>query len=167
MGGLFLSEHPGVPLRPERPSTWRAAITELLRNHPDVHLSHIKQFEFGAEAVKPTGLLACRMPKLLRILRSLAMPNATKPSEVAIGVGPDGAFRTAKLKEYPPLLCEGFARAFCEHFRSAIRAGHVRFLPAWATTFGDLKEWVTGAADASAAIRANAAWMPDHQPRHT
>ena len=167
LGGLFLSEHPGVPLRrPERPSTWRAAITELLRDHPDVNLSHIKQFEFGAAAVKPTGLLACRMPRLQRILRSLAMPNVTKPVEVAIGVGPDGEFRTAKLKEYPPLLCEGFARAFCEHFRSAIRAGHVRFLPAWETTHDDLKEWVTGAAQASAVIRANAAWLPDYQPRN-
>ena len=164
-GGLFLSEHPGVPLCPDRPSTWRAALTELLRGHPDVQLSHIRQFEFGAEAVKPTGLMACRMPRLLRILRGFASPDAVKPAEVAIGVGIDGSFKTAKLKEYPPRLCEGLARAFCEHFRMAIRAGQIRHVPEWETTGGDLKEWVTGAAQASSSIRTNASWLPDHQPR--
>lgn len=165
-GGLFLSEHPGVPLCPERPSTWRAALTELLRGHPEVHLSHIRQFEFGADAVKPTGLMACRMPRLLRILRAHADPAAVKPTEGAIGLGSDGAFKTAKLKEYPPRLCEGLARSFCDHFRTAIKTGHVRYLPEWGSTYGDLKEWVEGAAQISSHIRTNAVWMPDHQPRH-
>ena len=165
-GGLFLSEHPGVPLCPERPSTWRAALTELLRGHPDVHLSHIRQFEFGAEAVKPTGLMSCRMPRLLRILRGYADPDAVKPAEGAIGLGSDGSFKTAKLKEYPPRLCEGLARSFCEHFRTAIKAGQTRHLPEWGSTDSDLKEWVDGAVQASSSIRTNAVWMPDHQLRH-
>lgn len=74
---------------------WRAALTELLRNHADVHLSHIKQYEFGAPAIKPTGLLACRMPYLQKILRMLVLNDVPKPREAAIGLGADGTFKTS------------------------------------------------------------------------
>lgn len=67
-GGLFLSEHPGMPKDPDRPSTWRAPLTLLLRKHVDVGLSHINQWQWGADAVKPTGLLAHRLPRLHRSL---------------------------------------------------------------------------------------------------
>ena len=91
-----------------------------------------------------------------------------RPREAAIGVSADGTFKTASLKEYPPRLCEGLARALANHLRDELRAGHYRYVPAWAANERSdnyLKEWVAGAAEASACIRENAIWLPDHQPR--
>ena len=166
-GGVFLSEHPGEPRDLERPTTWRAALTMLLRSHTDVRFGHIQQYEFGAPAVKPTGLLSCRLPGLFRTLRRHVLPHATRPAEAAIGVGGDGVFRTSKLKEYPPRMCEAFARVFSDHFRTEILARRCRTVPEWsdATQLRDLKEWVAEATAASACIRAEAVWLPDYQPR--
>ena len=41
-------------------------------------------------------------------------------------------------------------------------------MPDWvamASPFADLKDWVAGVAAASTEMRANSAWMPDHQSR--
>ena len=168
-GGVFLSEHPGEPRDLQRPTTWRAAITQLLRSHTEVRFGHIKQYEFGAPAVKPTGLLSYQLPGLFRTLRHYVLPNVTKPTEPAIGVGGDGVFRTAKLKEYPPRMCEAFARVFSDHFRTEILARRCRIVPEWADAAQcvDLKAWLAEAATASAKIRTDAAWLPDYQPRFT
>lgn len=60
-GGVYLSEHPVARDDPTRPTIWRAGLTELLRGHPDARLQRICQCEWGAGAVKPTGLLGLRM----------------------------------------------------------------------------------------------------------
>ena len=84
-GGLYISEHPGMPTDPTRPTIWRAPMTELMRKHPEVRLSHVNQWRWGAEAIKPTGLLAHRIPKLLGSLYSCSLPDVKKPSVAAIG----------------------------------------------------------------------------------
>lgn len=166
-GGLFLSEHPGMPADPERPSTWRAPLTQLLRKHPDVFLNHIQQWRWGADAVKPTGLLAHRLPKLLASLYACSVPDARRPTTVAIGKSPEGDVKTAKLKEYPEALSAAFARAFSDQLRVERRAGH--FAPA--TPWDNLHEgqslrgWLKEAAAASSEIRADATVLPDYQPR--
>ena len=166
-GGVFLSEHPGLPRDPDRPTTWRAPLTMLLRAHTAVSFGQSQQFEYGAPAVKPTGLLSCRLPGLFRILKEHALPRASRPTEPAIGLGPDGEFKTSRLKECPPRLCQAFARVFCEHFRTAVRTRHFYHVPAWddPAMHSDLKQWLIGAASASKVIRTSAPWLPDFQCR--
>ena len=72
----------------------------------------ICQYEWGASAVKPTGLLRLRMPGLLPALRTTAGPHAQKPQQAAIGCNAAGVFKTAELKEYPERLCKGLAWTF-------------------------------------------------------
>lgn len=135
-GGLYISEHPGMPTDPERPTIWRAPMTELLRQHPDVHLSHVSQWQWGAGAVKPTGLLAHRLPRLLASLYSCSLPDAVKPTSAAIGKSPEGEFRTAKLKEYPVALSAGLAAAFCDQVRADMRAGRLAPAKSWSNFLG-------------------------------
>ena len=166
-GGLFLSEHPGMPKDPTRPTTWRTPLTELFRQHPDINLSHIGQWQWGAEAVKPTGLLAHRLPRLLSSLYACSLPDVIRPQVAAIGKAPDGEFRTSRLKEYPTALSRAIATAFCDQLRMDLRAGHFAEVKPW-NSFPNgqaLREWIREAASASAQIRHNAAVLPDYQPR--
>ena len=166
-GGLYISEHPGIPTDPARPTIWRAPMTELLRQHPDVHLNHVSQWQWGAGAVKPTGLLAHRLPRLLASLYSCSLPDVVKPTVAAIGKSPAGEFRTANLKEYPVALSAGLAKAFCDQVRADMRAGHLTPTKSWSEFHGgtELLAWVQEAAAASAAIRNDASVLPDYQPR--
>ena len=166
-GGLFISEHPGMPKDPDRPTTWRAPLTELLRQHPDVHLSHISQWQWGAEAVKPTGLLAHRLPRLMTSMYSCSLPEARRPEVAAIGKSPEGDFRTAKLKEYPRALSKALATAFCDQVRADARAGHLADPKPWSQLADgpSLWQWIQEAAESSEQIRTNASVLPDYQPR--
>ena len=166
-GGLFLSEHPGMPQDPQRPTTWRAPLTQLLRQHTDVHLSHIGQWQWGAEAVKPTGLLAHRMPRLLASLYACSLPDVRRPDVAAIGKAENGEFRTSKLKEYPPALSKAFATAFGDQIRADMRAGHLTAAQPW-QSFSEgpaLWRWIWEAAQCSEHIRHDAPVLPDYQPR--
>lgn len=166
-GGLFLSEHPGMPKDPDRPSTWRAPLTVLLRRHAAVCPSHINQWQWGADAVKPTGLLAHCLPRLHRSLYSCSLPDARRPVTAAIGKAHDGAFRTAHLKEYPAALSAAFATAFCDQVRDDLRAGRIAVAKQWSTLPNGqaLCDWIQEAAQASAQIRLGATVLPDYQPR--
>lgn len=166
-GGLFLSEHPAMPRDPTRPTTWRAPLTELLRQHPDVHLNHIGQWQWGADAVKTTGLLAHRMPRLLTSLYACRLPDAVRPQVAAIGKAANGEFRTSRLKEYPTALSRAIAVAFCDQLRMDLRAGHFAEVKPWDSlpNGSALKVWIQETAHASAQIRHDAAVLPDYQPR--
>ena len=166
-GGLFLSEHPGMPKDPTRPSTWRAPLTVLLRGHADVGLSHIGQWQWGADAVKPTGLLAHRLPRLHHSLYSCRVAEARRPEVAMIGKAPNGEFRTAHLKEYPAALSQAFATAFCDQVRDDLRAGRIAEAQQWADLPNGfaLRDWIFEAAQASAQIRLEATALPDYQPR--
>jgi hypothetical protein len=166
-GGLYISEHPGMPTDLPRPTIWRAPLTELMRKHPEVRLSHINQWRWGAEAIKPTGLLAHRLPKLLGSLYSCSLPDAKRPSVAAIGKSREGEFRTARLKEYPVALSAALAAAFCEQVRADMRAGRLKPAKGWDTIpeGASLRDWVRDTAEVSASIRQDATILPDYQPR--
>ena len=85
-GGYAVSEHPWIPRDPELPSIWRTAVIELLCKHPQVQLHRVEQWMWGSTVVKPTGLLAIRLPKLWASTRSRVLPNMERPQSVAIGV---------------------------------------------------------------------------------
>ena len=61
-GGVFIGEHPARPTDDTRPSIWTSPIVQLLLSLPDLHLHYIAQYCWGADAVKPTGLLTWALP---------------------------------------------------------------------------------------------------------
>lgn len=168
-GGLYLSEHPAMPAELERPSIWRASATELLRQHGDVRYSQVSQWQWGAEAVKPTGLLSHCLPRLMRSMYAEVDAEAVKPTTPAIGKDGSGAFRTAKLKEYPNRFCSALARAFCDQLHEEVRKGQTRQAEAWANFPGGsaVQKWLQGASEAGRSISTEARWLPDFQPRHS
>eukprot|EP00435_Cladocopium_sp_Y103_P048694 s758_g14.t1 len=167
-GGLFLSEHPAVPHDESRASTWTAGITQLLRDHIGVDLRHISQWQWGATAVKPTGLLSLGLPRLIPSMNKQKLPGATRPAQHAIGKNASGEFRTMCLKEYPDQLCLSFATAFADQLRQDLRAGHCHHVDGWTSgdNFFALRQWVLDAAEAGRTIKSEASCLPDYQPRY-
>eukprot|EP00438_Fugacium_kawagutii_P029959 Skav226341 [mRNA] locus=scaffold3640:86953:89090:+ [translate_table: standard] len=160
-GGLWLSEHPAPPKDPSHASTWSAAITELIRAHPDAHLRLVMQYKWGASVPKPTGLLGIRLPKLIQDLHTRADDSATYPVDVAIGRDPsNGEFRTAKHKEYPERFCAGLSFAVFSQLKRAQQSGTVRVTHLKAG--GALHAWIMEVADVSKKIR-DVSWLPDFQ----
>ena len=101
MGGVYVAEHPAPPTEVSRPSIWTSPIIQLLLGLPDLVLHCVAQYRWGAEAVKPTGLLVWDMPFFRRDMYSLALTDVAKPTVAAIGTDSTGQFRTARHKEYP------------------------------------------------------------------
>eukprot|EP00435_Cladocopium_sp_Y103_P035191 s524_g9.t1 len=161
-GGLLISEHPAPPQAEERPTIWRIPLTQLLRQHPEVRLSVIGQWEWHAPAVKPTGLLSVRIPFLVPSMRSVGGLNTVKPKVVIVGKGPDGCFKTAGLKEYPTKLSEGLSKALSDQLQRDARTGYLRECTALQDHL-DLADWLQQAAQACAAFSAATKWMPDYQ----
>ena len=159
-GGLFVEEHPGIPLQEIHPSVWRSALSKLFRQHPDVVLHEIAQWKFGAATVKPTGLMTLRLPFFIRDLFSQADETAVRPKAHAIGVDATGAFRTACHKEYPPRLSAGIACAVAHQLQRNIRARSVRTTDGPATS---LVQWIHDVAHECSHIRSEATWLPDYQ----
>eukprot|EP00438_Fugacium_kawagutii_P006589 Skav203063 [mRNA] locus=scaffold4669:131007:131771:+ [translate_table: standard] len=63
-GGLFLGEPPAPPVKTERPSVFTYALTDILKQHPDIHIDIYNQWMWRSKAVKPTGIIRLRVPQL-------------------------------------------------------------------------------------------------------
>lgn len=161
-GGYYISEHPAPPVLPERPSVWRAPLTLLLRQHPATRLNIINQWEWHAEAVKPTGLLSLGLPSLVRSMRSVPNLETQRPTTITVGKGPDGRFRTACLKEYPAKLSEALARSFTDQLTKDLRCGHWRRIEMPADD-AELWSWVQATAEAGMQNSVLTSWLPDFQ----
>ena len=159
-GGLFVEEHPGMPIHPDHPSVWKSALSRLFRRHPDIALHEIAQWKFGATTVKPTGLMCLRLPFFLRDLFLHAFANAIRPTSQAIGVAPNGEFRTACHKEYPRRLSAGIACAIAHQLQRNLRAGAISHVNCPATPHA---QWIHDVATDCSRIRAEATWLPDYQ----
>ena len=120
------------------------------------------QWKFGASSVKPTGLLACRLPFFLRDLYTHALPHVQKPATTSIGLGQDGQFRTACHKEYPEALSAGIAHAIEQELQRSLRAGTVQHRTGPAAP---ARDWLLEVAQACTEIREQAIWLPDFQPQ--
>eukprot|EP00435_Cladocopium_sp_Y103_P076325 s7_g91.t1 len=98
----------------------------------------------GAKSPKPTDLLALRLPGLLRDLHAWRV-RVELPRSATIGKNSQGAWNTAKLKEYPPSMCRALAGSFLKALRKVqiapVPDPAVEDLNLWhqmnATTFGD------------------------------
>ena len=128
---------------------------ELLLKHPDLQLHIVPQWPWGSSAIKPTGLVALRLPWFLKDL------YARRPSNPAIGKHSDGSFKTAAHKEYPEGLCRALAAAIIRPMTTECRAG--RFSPSAVNLTPDTSSWLEIAKTDSAVIREHAQWLPDFQ----
>lgn len=159
-GGLFLSEHPAPPPQQHFASIWRTGLMRLLTKHPDVHLHVLQQWKWGAESQKPTGVLAIGLPHFSRDVYRHVDPSLVRPTQGAIGKEESGAFRTSKLKEYPPLFCKGLAFSMgaqlMSHFQQ--RSFRPRHVPA------ELAAWLRETALESQRI-VDRSFLPDYQGR--
>lgn len=159
-GGYYLEEHPAPPKIKERPSLWTAPVTELLRSHPGVRLHIIPQRLFGADSIKPTGVLAAQLPSFARHFWQHKDNDAVRPSEVSIGLNAEGAFKTSHLKEYPTRLSKAFASAVWSQLRSDYQGGRVTFVKNPPAT---LMHWLQQAAASSRKTQEAEAMRADYQ----
>lgn len=159
-GGVFCSEHPGLPDDPTKASVWTMALTTLLRQHTAVKLHHVQQFRWGAASVKPTGLLLFNAPQALQHLYRFADWSIPKPEFTAIGKSSSGSFNTSSLKEYPAPLCQGFAEVFCLRLWAAYKASDTRVQHVAAGSPWHV--WFQEMAHVSEQIRLKE-WLPDYQ----
>ena len=110
VGRLGILEHPAPSDETWIASTWKLQVVRILTAHPAFRQYLIYQGVYGGHSPKPTTLLICsddhdEVAVILRIFAKTAMPKALK-------MGKDsstGCFSTAKLKNYPPLLCQALA----------------------------------------------------------
>ncbi len=110
VGRMGVLEHPAPSDEAWIASTWKLQITRILTAHPAFRQYLIHQGVYGGHSPKPTTLLICaddhdEVAAILRFYAQTAMPQALR-------MGKDsstGCFNTAKLKNYPPLLCKALA----------------------------------------------------------
>ena len=111
VGRMGVMEHPAPSEEAWIASTWKLSATAILSGHPAFRQYLIYQGLFGGHSPKPTTLLICtddheEVEKLLKSYAQTSMPEALR-------MGKDestGCFNTAKLKSYPPLLCQALAK---------------------------------------------------------
>eukprot|EP00438_Fugacium_kawagutii_P015517 Skav201958 [mRNA] locus=scaffold103:202287:208105:+ [translate_table: standard] len=108
--GCGLVEHPDEA-GDEDVSVWRIPIVAALRRSPEVDFLHATQGYHGSEGLKPTGLLALRLPGLHEDLQQGKLA-AWHHQGATHGQDSTGAYHSAKLKEYPPAFCRAIATTF-------------------------------------------------------
>ena len=108
-GGSVLLEHPAPPHDMDKPAIWRTSLVLfMLRDGWLFRRFTFKQGFFGACGAKPTTLLHANCP-IVDVLDEYALPSYQV--DELIGKDVNGEYKTAKAKEYPPLLCQCFALA--------------------------------------------------------
>lgn len=101
-------EHPAEPDAEELPSIWKLPVLQLILALPGAQRIKFAQGLLGADSPKPTEMLALNLPTLPKeIVHWRVTPDL--PTHRNIGVGKNGEFLTAQLKEYPPALCAALA----------------------------------------------------------
>ena len=90
------------------------------------------------------------------------LPEVTRPTQVAIGKGPDGLFKTSALKEYPEPFCAAIAGAIIDELYRRNRSSLCTPVD---PPEDDLVQWVIEAEKLCGQIRADATWLPDYQGR--
>eukprot|EP00438_Fugacium_kawagutii_P020591 Skav222346 [mRNA] locus=scaffold3497:127777:137324:- [translate_table: standard] len=159
-GGYYMEEHPAPPQDETRASLWTAPLTELLRSHPEVRLHLVNQWRFDAPNIKPTGVLALRLPKFPSSLWRHQNPDAQKPAQGAIGRNEAGHFRTACLKEYPGRFSKALASVVWDQLKSDHAAGRYRLVR---DPPDDLMDWLELVSQRSATHQHSTAMRADYQ----
>ena len=161
-GGVYLSEHPALPVDPEAASIWNTPWVRLLCAHPEVALHVVAQCRWGCTVSKSTGLLAVMLPIFAASMYSRQQQGAKAPTEVAIGIGHDGRFKTAAHKEYPMQFCDALAGTLVDHIQHCQRR---RLCKDSFALDPDLSEWLCEAAVQRGQVCKAATWLPHYQGR--
>ena len=90
-------------------SIWDLPRVTLVSEHSSVSNRTFCQGDLGAHQLKPTTLLAVRLPSLGECLLRRYVPRNIRVT--LTGKNDDGSFRTNPAKEYPSLMCQGMADA--------------------------------------------------------
>ena len=165
-GGFGVSEHPAPPKDPSRASIWRAETTRLmLQDTTAFRLTIVPQYLWGAPAIKATGLLNLRLPRLRAGMRQWELENPIKPDWQAIGVDEaTGCFRTSALKEYPTLFSGGLAEVFINALQRTARDDRLRDAQLRAPEISSqVEQWFSQVRAACTQIDMQATWLPDYQ----
>ena len=125
----------------------------MLRTLPEVTLHVIQQCEYGAKAVKPTGLLSLRIHSFWRSMERWRSPTPQEEIQPKIGRYRDGTFRTSELKEYPTGLSWSLAQCIVDSLRTTLRLGQLRTNP---PLDDSLRAWCDDAISAASIIRVDA-----------
>ena len=121
------------------------------------HSGSVEMGRFGPEA----NGAAYPQITVLFALASLARDDLRKPTYTAIGLNPDGSFRTSCLKEYPPLFSAALAKSVTDQLEYELRWGRICSTPSECPA--SLYSWILEAEEACSTIRSNG-WLPDYQP---
>ena len=92
-----------------RTPTWKASIfrtpvIRLLLQHSMIQLRNFQQGDWGAKSNKPTSLLTARLQGLAISMLRWRQSTPMSARTTSIGKDASGSFRTASLKEYPPMF---------------------------------------------------------------
>lgn len=161
----MLSEHPAPPKAPERVSIFTTPVAMLLRSFPEINLSVFPQGWWGAEAWKPTGLLALRLSKIHTSMNKWRLENPPTTFTPAIGRSSDGKFNTAALKEYPERFSYGMAQTISDELTSRVQNGQLCQSPVELPA--PVERWVDRMLEISGVVKADAVMHADYQPQRT
>ena len=93
-------------------------------------------------------------------MHSRQKADAAAPKEVAIGVGPNGQFRTSAHKEYPSHFCDALAGTVIDQINFSQRQ---RLCRASTDMDPEVLEWLQVTEEQCSALRTNTIWLPDYQ----
>ncbi len=161
-GGSMIIEHPAPTRKPGRAALFTMPLVEALLSLPEVVLYIIRQSDYGAKAIKPTGLLTLRVRSFWKSMRPWKSPTPANEIQPKIGRYRDGTFRTSELKEYPTGLSWSLAQCIVDSLKVTLRNGQWR-----SNTAMDEKllAWCNKAHQAAANVDDNAPILPDYQER--
>ena len=162
-GGSFINEHPGPPEAEWKASLYKTPLVAPMLQFPEVALRIVNQGDYGAISTKPTGLLALRMPHLMRSLLRWRHKTPREQRVEAIGVDSKGRFKTARLKEYPSYFAHGLAQAVYDSIQSHHRRGETR--GALLDDETPVAFWLSEALQINTRI-CEAEMQPDYQPQN-
>ena len=135
---FYLLEHPAEPemaAAKDLPSSWCTGPAKLLLSHEDVRLHTFFQGPLGAESPKPTSFMVHGLDTLEgRLCQYAILPM---PKKLVMGKT-DGVYNTAKLKQYPPLLCRAISESIKDHLQTLWTTS----VPHWSPEIAQLREWV-------------------------
>ena len=118
--GMCVSEHPAAPRSPTAASKWRLTEVQALLCSPAACLVTFNQSLHGAPSPKPTTLLAVRLPTLKKYIYKAQTELDPLRQQHGASIGVDaatGAFKTAKLKEYPSSMSLAIAKAMYDNIK--------------------------------------------------
>ena len=126
---LGILEHPAPPAQSWLPSIWRLHALDILASHRRVHAHTILQGRYGGHSPKPTTLMIFSYER--QAAADILEQFAVTAIPAALSMGKEEGskeYATAKLKNYPALLCEALSKIGeqwwqdCANFSSELRS---------------------------------------------